>query len=71
MDYKGKIDELTDKLRVIDSQLNALELGAEKGNKEQRIKLIEQRLHAQSSLSALYRLQWDEEHERVNFDEDR
>lgn len=69
MPYKQQIRKVTETYRVLDEQVKHLEMiGAE----QNRINELRQRkLMFQNELSRLHKLQWEEEYNRVNFDEDR
>lgn len=51
-------------IRILESKLKQLEQGTDKKDLEQIGKIL-------TDLRHLRRLKWDEEHERVNFDDDR
>ena len=67
MSYRQQIRKLTETHRVLDEQVKHLEMiGAE----QSRISELRQRkLMFQNELSRLHKLQWEEDHERVNLDE--
>ena len=51
-------------IRILESKLKQLEQGTDKKDREQIGKIL-------TDLRRLRRLKWEEEHERVNFDDDR
>jgi len=51
-------------IRILESKLKQLEQGTDKKDLEQIGKIL-------TDLRRLRRLKWEEEHERVNFDDDR
>lgn len=66
MSYHSRINFLRESLVLLNNKIEQ-----NKSNKEELVKLIEQRSLIQSELSSLQKLQWEEDHERVNLDDDR
>ena len=67
MSYKDQIRKVTAAHQLLDSQVKHLEMiGAEK---ERIDELRRRKLMFQNELSRLHRLQWEEDHERVNLDD--
>lgn len=64
--YRDRIRKLELLIEEQTKKINSLD----KDNSEY-ISLIDQRYASQSELSRLRRLQWEEDHERVRFDDDR
>lgn len=68
--YEQKIKMLEESHRLIDNQLFQLERSGSKDSDTIQ-KLQEQKNKYLNELRNLRRLQWDIDHERVNFDDDR
>jgi flagellar hook-associated protein FlgK len=66
MSYHSRINFLRESLVLLNNKIEQ-----NKSNKEELVKLIEQRSLIHSELSSLQKLQWEEDHERVNLDDDR
>jgi len=67
MPYREQIRKLTETHRVLDDQVKHLEMiGADK----MRINELKRRkLMFKDELSRLHRLQWEEDHDRINLDD--
>lgn len=68
--YKNKIRNLELLLIEQNKKIDSLINDPNKNNIE-FVQLVEQRSTTIKELSYLRKLQWDEDHERVNFDDDR
>ena len=69
MPYKTRIKMLEESHRLIDQQI--IELEKNKADEMKISELKKKKLLYRDELSKLNRLQWEEDHERVNFDDDR
>lgn len=67
MPYREQIRKLTETHRVLDDQVKHLEMiGAD----QMRINELKRRkLMFKDELSRLHRLQWEEDHDRINLDD--
>lgn len=70
MPYTNKIKTLEESYRVLDNKIFALEKNGSSDTEELK-KLQETKSKCLDELRQLRRLQWDHDHERVNFDDDR
>lgn len=70
MPYKHRIKTLEESYRLISIEIEKQEK-AENKDVEKLSKLNETRNRYLNDLRALRRAQWDNDHERVNFDDDR
>lgn len=70
MPYTNKIKTLEDSYRILDNKIFALEKNGSKDIEELK-NLQETKSKCLDELRQLRRLQWDHDHERVNFDDDR
>lgn len=70
MPYKQRIKFLEDEVRKLDNEIFALEKNGS-NDKEKLKTLKENKMNQFNELRKLHRLQWEEDHERVNFDDDR
>jgi hypothetical protein len=69
MSYRNQIRKVTETYRTLDNQIKHLEMiGAEQSRIDD---LRRRKLMFQNELSRLNKLQWEEDHERVSYDEDR
>ena len=67
MPYRERIKQLTETHRVLDDQIKYLESN---NGDEMRIKDLKKRkLMFRDEISRLNKLQWEETHERVHFDD--
>jgi len=65
--YREKIKQLTETHRVLDDQIKYLESN---NGDEMRIKELKKRkLMFRDEIARLNKLQWEEDHERVHFDD--
>lgn len=69
MPYKARIRMLEDLHRQIDQQI--IELEKQKADDLKISELKKKKLQYRDELSRLNKLQWEEDHERVHFDDDR
>lgn len=69
MPYRARIRTLEESHRLIDETIQKLE--AEKADDLKISEYKKKKLQYRDELSRLNKLQWEEEHERVNFDDDR
>jgi len=70
MPYRNSIKKLEDTIKLMDGKLQILKETPSSIPDEAK-NVAEQRQLFMTELSRLRRLQWEEEHERVNMDEDR
>lgn len=70
MPYTQRIKTLEDAFRMVDNQLFQLEKSGST-DKEKIKKLQETKEKYLGELRVMRRAQWDHDHERVDFDEDR
>lgn len=70
MSYKGRIAHLTEAHHALDKQIAQLE---RTGNfkDETLAEMKKKKLALKDEISRLSRLQWEHDHERVDFDDDR
>jgi hypothetical protein len=68
--YQNKIKELETKYQTLDNQVFNLEKSG-LADQEQIKQLNKLRSDTLSELRSLRKLQWDHDHEHVNFDDDR
>lgn len=68
--YKNRILHLTESHRLLDNQINEME---RTGNFKDEVlsELKKKRLAFKDEIARLTKLQWEHEHERVDFDDDR
>lgn len=66
MSYHTRINFLRESLVLLNNKIEA-----NKENKEILTNLLAQRVTIQSELSNLQRLQWEEDNERVGYDDER
>jgi hypothetical protein len=68
--YKGRIAHLTETHRILDKQINDME---RTGNFKDEVlsEMKKRKLAIKDEISRLTKLQWEYEHERVDFDDDR
>lgn len=66
MSYHGRIKTLEEAYRITTQKINSHE-----GDKESLNVLREQQAKYFDELRRLRKLQWEEDHERVNFDDER
>ncbi len=68
--YKNRIAHLTETHRTLDNQINSMErTGSFKDEVLSEMK--RKKLAIKDEISRLTKLQWEHEHERVDFDDDR
>lgn len=70
MSYHSKIKILEETYLNLNTKIDALQK-SENSDKEELQKMISQRTKYLSELSRFRKLQWEEDHERVEFDDDR
>lgn len=70
MSYRSKIKMLEETYLNLNVKIDTLQK-SENPNKEELQKMISQRTKYLSELSRFRKLQWEEDHERVEFDDDR
>lgn len=70
MSYKGRIAHLTEAHHVLDKQIEQLERS---GNfKDETLsEMKKKKLALKDEIARLNKLQWEHDHERVDFDDDR
>lgn len=68
--YKNRILHLTESHRVLDNQINEIE---KTGNFKDEVlsEMKKKKLAIKDEISRLTKLQWEHDHERVDFDDDR
>ncbi len=68
--YKNRILHLTETHRVLDNQINEIE---KTGNFKDEVlsEMKKKKLAIKDEISRLTKLQWEHDHERVDFDDDR
>ena len=66
MSYHSRIQMLSESLALLESEILSANCTATKLNE-----LNERKSQYQSEIRRLTRLQWEEDHERVNFEDDR
>ena len=69
MPYKARIKILEEMHRQVDQQI--IELEKQKADDLKISEMKKKKLQYRDELSRLTKLQWEEDHERVNFDDDR
>lgn len=70
MPYRNSIKKLEDTIKLMDNKLQVIKESTSSIPGEAK-NIAEQRQLFMVELSRLRKLQWEEEHERVNMDEDR
>lgn len=70
MSYRSKIKMLEETYLNLNVKIDTLQ-NSKDYNKEELQKMIGQRTKYLSELSRFRKLQWEEDHERVEFDDDR
>jgi len=70
MSYHSKIKVLEESYRVLNKRVESAQQD-QSFDKEELQKMISQREKYLSELSRFRKLQWEEDHERVNIDDDR
>lgn len=70
MPYKAQIKHLTENLNVLDTQISKMETNPFP-EEATLVSLKNRRNTIFNELRRLNKLQWDEDHERVNLDDDR
>lgn len=70
MPYKAQIRTLTENLKVLDTQISKMETNPYP-EEATLVTLKNKRMTIVNELRRLNKLQWDEDHERVNLDDDR
>lgn len=68
MSYKARISTLTENAKLLEKEIADLE---NKGDTHKLFEKKQQLLTYQREISRLTRLQWEEDHERVDLDDDR
>ena len=70
MPYKSQIKNLQEASQLLDNEISSL---MKNENKDQVMitGLISKRSSIQSDIRKLQKLQWEEDHDRVNFEDDR
>jgi hypothetical protein len=66
MSYNYKIKTLEEGLRILETRISNFQ-----GNDQDLVQLKEQKSKYFDELRRLRKLQWEEDHERVNFDDER
>jgi uncharacterized protein YdcH (DUF465 family) len=68
--YKNRILHLTESHRLLDNQINEME---KTGNFKDEVlsEMKKRKLAIKDEISRLTKLQWEHEHESVDFDDDR
>lgn len=70
MSYRSKIKMLEESYLTLNQKIDVLQK-TENFDKEELQKMITQRTRYLSELSRFRKLQWEEDHEQVEFDDDR
>lgn len=70
MPYKSQIRALEHELQMLDDKIGKMEI-APYPDEAALVTAKNRRITVFSELRRLNKLQWDEDHERVNFDDDR
>jgi len=70
MPYKAQIKHLTENLKILDTQISKMETNPFP-EEATLVSLKNRRTTIFNELRRLNKLQWDEDHERVNLDDDR
>jgi hypothetical protein len=70
MNYRDRIAHLTEMHKVLNKQIDTAEQSANPDHLNLQ-ELKKKRLALKDEISRLSRLQWEEDHERVNLDDDR
>jgi uncharacterized protein YdcH (DUF465 family) len=69
MSYHKRIDSLNEAHRLLDKQI--IELEKVNGDSQKISELKKQKLQYKDEITRLTKLQWEEDHERVHFEDDR
>jgi hypothetical protein len=68
MSYKSKINHLEEMHKLLDKQINEMQTNHPGVDVEHLAELKKKKLQIKDEISRLTKLQWDEDHERVNLD---
>lgn len=71
MSYRARISQLENLHRQLDSQIDAMERNHPHVEQVKLQEMKKNRLQYRDELSRLRKLQYEEDHERVNFDDER
>jgi hypothetical protein len=67
MPYKNRIETIKQSITLLESRINS----PNEYDNDTKLDMRRQLLILNSELSKLTKLQWEEEHDRVNFEDDR
>jgi hypothetical protein len=67
MSYKGRIKHLEEMHKLLDKQINEMQINHPGVDIEHLVELKKKKLQLKDEISKLNRLQWEEENERVGY----
>ena len=70
MNYSQRLDMYRQRIKTLEDAYNLIQKRIENNEVDDLKKLMEEKSIIQRELSELRRKQWEEDHERVNFDDD-
>ena len=70
MPYKAQINQINNQCRMIENQIREVNNDTAEDAEKLSI-LVEQRSRLYSELTKLNKQQWEEDHERINFEDER
>ena len=69
MSYKGRIKHLEEMHKLLDKQINEMQINHPHVDETHVADLKKKKLQLKDEISRLNKLQWEEDHERVNLDD--
>lgn len=69
MSYKGRIKHLEEMHKLLDKQISEMQINHPHVDEAHVAELKKKKLQIKDEISRLNKLQWDEDHERVNYDD--
>lgn len=69
MSYKDRIKHLEEMHRLLDKQINEMQIKHPHVDEQHVAELKKKKLQIKDEISRLNKLQWDEDHERLGYDD--
>jgi hypothetical protein len=69
MSYKGRIKQMEEMHRLLDKQINEMQINHPHVDEQHVTELKKKKLQIKDEISRLNRMQWEEDHERVGYDD--
>lgn len=69
MSYKSRINHLEEMHKLLDKQINEMQTNHPGVDVEHLAELKKKKLQIKDEISRLNKLQWDEDHERLGYDD--